>query len=50
MDIHYNFIDKQKLKHEKKFRTPAQRAGLNINLPQRHKLLNLIKYCKGIED
>ena len=49
-DIHYNFIDGQKLKNEKRFRTPAQRAGLDINLPKRYQLLNLIRRCMGTED
>lgn len=49
-DICYNFTDEQKLKNEKKYRTPAQRAGIKINLPQRYRLLNLIYLCVGIED
>ena len=42
-DACYNFIDKQKLDYEKTWRTPAQRAGININLEERYQLLNLIK-------
>ena len=49
-DICYNFTDEQKLKNEKKYRTPAQRAGIKINLPQRYRLLNLIHLCVGLED
>jgi len=49
-DICYNFIDEQKLKDEKEYRTPAQRAGIKINLPQRYRLLNLIHLCIGLED
>ena len=49
-DIYYNFIDEQKLKNEKRFRTPAQRAGLEINLPRRQKLLHFIRFCMGTED
>ena len=49
-DVHYNYIDEQKLKHEKRFRTPAQRAGLDINLPRRYKLLHLVRFCMGTED
>lgn len=49
-DIHYNFIDEQRLKNEKKFRTPAQRAGIKINLPQSYRLLNLIYFFMGAEE
>lgn len=42
-DVYYNFIDKQGLMHEKTWRTPAQRAGISINLGERHQLLNLMK-------
>lgn len=50
LDIHYNFIDEQRLKGEKRFRTPAQRAGIKINLPSRQKLLHLIRFFMGTED
>ena len=49
-DIHYNFIDEQKLKNEKKLRTPAQRAEIKINLPKRLRLLNFIHLCMDAED
>lgn len=49
-DIIYNFIDEQKLKKEKKYRTPAQRAEIKINLPKRLRLLNFIHFCMGTED
>ena len=49
-DVYYNFIDEQKLKHEKRYRTPAQRADIDIDLPKRKRLLHLIHYCMGIED
>lgn len=42
-DAYYNFIDKQRLEHEKTWRTPAQRAGISINLGDKYQLLNLIK-------
>lgn len=42
-DIYYNFIDKQRLEHEKNWRTPAERAGIKINLGDNYQLLNLIK-------
>lgn len=49
-DIHYNFIDEQKLKKEKKWRTPAERADIKLNLPKRLRLLTLINLCMGAED
>ena len=49
-DIHYNFIDEQRLKKEKKWRTPAQRANIKINISKRHRLLNFIYFCMGAED
>ena len=49
-DVIYNFIDEQKLKKEKKWRTPAQRAEIKINLPKRLRLLNFIHLCVGTED
>lgn len=49
-DILYNFIDEQKLQKEKKYRTPAQRAEIKINLPKRLRLLNFIHFCMGTED
>lgn len=42
-DVYYNFIDRQKLENEKLWRTPAQRAGIKINLGDNFQLLNLIK-------
>ena len=53
-DVYYNFIDKQRLMKkckktkrwipkEKGWRTPAQRAGIKINLGENYQLLNLIK-------
>lgn len=49
-DIIYNFIDEQRLKKEKKLRTPAQRAEIKINLPKRLRLLNFIHFCMGTEE
>jgi transposase-like protein len=49
-DIHYNFIDEQLLKGEKNYRTPAQRAGINIMLPKQLKLLHFIYFCMGTEE
>jgi len=46
-DVYYNFIDKQKLMHEKNWRTPAQRAGIGINLGENFQLLNLIKIASA---
>ena len=53
-DVYYNYIDKQRLMKkcektkrwipkEKRWRTPAQRAGIKINLGEKYQLLNLIK-------
>ena len=42
-DIYYNFIDKQRLKHEKRWRTPAERAKITMPLGEKYQLLNLIK-------
>ncbi len=49
-DIHYNFIDEQRLKKEKRWRTPAQRADIKINISKRYRLLNFIYFCMGTED
>lgn len=43
LDIYYNFVDEVKLKREKKGKTPAQRAGIELNLGKKYKLLRLIK-------
>lgn len=53
-DAYYNYIDKQKLMKkdektkkwipkEKKWRTPAERANIKVELGERFQLLNLIK-------
>ena len=53
-DAYYNYVDKQRLKKksrkenkwvcvEKRWRTPAERAKIKINLSNRFQLLNLIK-------
>lgn len=42
-DIYYNYIDKQKLKGEKRWRTPAQRAEIKLDLGDKFQFLNLIK-------
>jgi len=49
-DIYYNFLDEQRLKKEKKWRTPAQRADIKLSLPKRFRLLEFIHFCMGIED
>ena len=49
-DICYNFLDEQRLKTEKRWRTPAQRADIKINLPKRFRLLEFIHFCMGTED
>lgn len=45
LDAHYNFLDEQKLKGEKKYRTPAQRAGITLCLPKKYRLLEFIRYA-----
>lgn len=42
-DAYYNYIDTQKLFMEKKWRTPAERAKIKLDLGDRFYLLNLIK-------
>ncbi|MEK6934232.1 MAG: hypothetical protein AABW75_05145 [Nanoarchaeota archaeon] len=42
-DVYYNFIDKQRLEHERRWRTPAQRATITLFLGGKHQLLNLIR-------
>ena len=46
-DVYYNFIDKQRLKHEQFWRTPAKRAKIKINLGEKYQLLNLIKLASA---
>lgn len=42
-DAYYNYIDAQKLFAEKRWRTPAERAKIKLDLGNRFQLLNLIK-------
>ena len=42
-DIYYNYIDKQKLSGEKRWRTPAERAKIKLELGNKFQLLNLIQ-------
>ncbi len=42
-DVYYNYIDMQKLRREKTWRTPAQRAEIKLKLGKRYQLLELIK-------
>lgn len=46
-DVYYNFIDKQRLSNEELWRTPAQRAGIKINLGERFQLLTLMKIASA---
>lgn len=46
-DAYYNFIDKQRLEHEKRWRTPAERARITLNLGERYWLLNLMKIASA---
>jgi len=42
-DAYYNYIDKQKLEGEKRWRTPAQRTKIKVEIGKRYQLLNLMK-------
>jgi transposase-like protein len=42
-DAYYNFIDKQRLEHERRWRTPAERAMIPMFLGEKQQLLNLIR-------
>ena len=42
-DAYYNYIDKQKLAGETRWRTPAERVKIKLELGGRYQLLNLIK-------
>ena len=42
-DVYYNYINKQKLANEIMWRTPAERAGIKIDLGNKYQLLNLMK-------
>lgn len=42
-DVYYNYIDTQKLRREKTWRNPAQRAGIKLKLGKRYQLLELIR-------
>jgi hypothetical protein len=43
-DIHQNYIHPIRFKGEKKGRTPAERAGIKIDLGRKHWLLHLIMF------
>ena len=45
-DIYDNFITKIRRKKEKRFRTPAERAGIRLDLGETHQFLNLIRVSK----
>ncbi len=42
-DFYYNYIDKQKLAGEKRWRTPAERVNIKLEVGDRFQLLNSIK-------
>jgi len=42
-DAYYNYIDKQRLAGEKRWRTPAERTKIKLDLGDKYQLLNLIK-------
>ena len=45
-DIYDNFITKIRRKKEKRFRTPAERAEIRIDLGETYRFLNLIRVSK----
>ena len=45
-DLYDNYITKIRFKGEKKWRTPAERADIKLNLRDTHFFLNLIKVSK----
>lgn len=46
-DVHYNFIDKQKIKGKKQ--TPAEAAGFKFKLGSVFRLLKLINYAYALD-
>ena len=46
-DIHYNFIDKQKIRG--KLKTPAEAAWINLNLEDKYRLLKLMEMLSNEE-
>lgn len=46
LDLYDNYITKIRLKGEKKWRTPAERAGINLKLGDTYYFLNLIRVSK----
>ena len=46
-DMHYNFIDKQKIRGKRK--TPAEAAGIEIEWGDTHHLLRLIEVASNEE-
>jgi len=45
-DLYDNYIDKIRLKGEKKWRTPAERANIKLDLGDEYYFLNLIRVSK----
>ena len=45
-DLYDNYIDKIRLKGEKKWRTPAERANIKLDLGDNYYFLNLIRVSK----
>lgn len=42
-DAYYNYINKQRLAGEKRWRTPAERVKIKLDIGERFQLMNLIK-------
>lgn len=45
-DLYDNYIDKIRLKGEKRWRTPAERANIKLDLGDKYRFLSLIKVSK----
>lgn len=45
-DLYDNYIDKIRLKGEKRWRTPAERANIKLDLGNKYRFLNLIRVSK----
>ena len=46
-DVYYNYIDKQRLEEEETWRTPAERAGIKIDVGNRFWLLTFMKLASA---
>ena len=46
LDLYDNYLTKVRLKGEKRWRTPAERAGIKLNLGDAYQFLNLVNVSK----